>query len=337
MKSKALRIIVILLMVILILSIVTLSAGAIAKTNLAKQYPAPGQLVDVGGYKMHIYCTGQGSPTVILASGMSDFSVSWAYVQPEIAKNTRVCSYDRAGLGWSEPSPLPRTANTMAEELHTLLVNADVRGPYIMVGHSLGGMLVRVYTNSYPNEVVGMVLVDATPDEINIRQVAAVPRSAEVSERNIEQAVGQFRMYAFLSSTGLMALMPQSIPNHGLPEEAYAQYQAVLATTGFFETANDETLAVKEIVADVRALHIANFGNMPLVVFFAGSWELDPAFSEAENQQLRDVNVAMESELVMLSSNSKLIIAEESHHFIQLDQPDLVIDAIREILDAIRK
>jgi len=291
----------------------------------------------VGGYKMHIHCTGQGSPTVILASGMSDFSVSWAYVQPEIAKYTRVCSYDRAGLGWSEPSPLPRTVNTLVEELHTLLVNANVQGPYVLVGHSLGGMLIRVYANNYPDKVVGMVLVDSTPDEVDIRRAAAVPNGAELAKRNLEQGVGQFRTYAFLSSTGLMALTPQSIPNVGFPEEAYAQYQAVLATTGFFETAIDEMNALEKILVDVRALHITGFGNMPLVVLSAGRWEPDPALSDAENQQIREVIVVMQSELTDLSSDSKQIIAEQSGHFIQLDQPDLVIDAIREMLDTIRK
>lgn len=99
MKTKAFRIISIFMLVVVILTIGTGIAGAVAKSNLAKKYPAPGQLVDVGGYKMHINCTGQGGPTIIFASGMSDFSVSWAYVQPEIAKYTRVCSYDRAGMG----------------------------------------------------------------------------------------------------------------------------------------------------------------------------------------------------------------------------------------------
>src|SRR3972149_4273654 len=134
MKTKVVRIISILMLVVLILALGTLIAGAIAKANLAKLYPAPGQLVDVGGYELHINCTGQGSPTVTLAAGSLEYSLFWALVQPEVARFTRVCSYDRAGYGWSEPRPHPRTANTMVEELHTLLVNANVKGPYVLVG-----------------------------------------------------------------------------------------------------------------------------------------------------------------------------------------------------------
>lgn len=337
MKSKAFRIISILMLVILILALVTLTAGAIAKASLAKQYPAPGQLVDVGGYKMHINCTGQGSPTVILASGMSDYSVSWAYVQPEIAKYTRICSYDRAGFGWSDPSPYPRTANTMVEEVHTLLVNASVQGPYVLVGHSLGGLLVRMYTSNYPEEVVGMVLVDSAHEEMNIHRSAAVPKFAELLKDEIEQWAGQFRTFGLLSSTGIMALAPQSIPNRGFPEEAYAQYQAILATTSFFETAIDEANALEEGFANPRIFHTTSLGDMPLIVLSAGRWEPDPALSDAENQQIKEVIEIMQTELTMLSSDSKQIIAEESGHFIQLDQPDLVINAIREMIDAIRK
>jgi len=105
---------------------------------------------------MHIYCTGQGSPTVILEAGMGDSSLIWSTIQPEIANSTRVCSYDRAGYGWSEESPFPRIANTQVEELHKLLVNASIQGPYVMVGHSLGGMIVRMYAHNYPNDVNGV-------------------------------------------------------------------------------------------------------------------------------------------------------------------------------------
>ena len=130
MKTKLFRISRIVVLGVVILALVTLGAGAVAKSNLAKENPAPGQLVDVGGYKLHINCIGEGSPTVILEAGWGDYSTTWAYVQPEVAKNTRVCSYDRAGHGWSDPSPHPRTASWRVDELHTLLVNANVQGPY---------------------------------------------------------------------------------------------------------------------------------------------------------------------------------------------------------------
>src|SRR4030042_3362183 len=120
---------------------------------------------------MHINCIGQGRPTVILAAGSLEYSLFWALVQPEVARFTRICSYDRAGYRWSESSPHPRTATTMVEELHMLLVNAKVEGPYVLVGHSLGGMLMRVYAHNYTDEVIGLVLVDSLHEE----QITRVP------------------------------------------------------------------------------------------------------------------------------------------------------------------
>ena len=130
--------------------------------------PMQGQLVDVGGRKLHIYCTGEGSPTVILDSGLGDSYLSWSRVQPQIAQFTRVCAYDRAGLGFSDSSPEPRTSKVMAEELHSLLQAAKIPPPYVIVGHSMGGYNVRVYTSMYRHQIVGMVLVDAShPDQEN--------------------------------------------------------------------------------------------------------------------------------------------------------------------------
>jgi pimeloyl-ACP methyl ester carboxylesterase len=329
MKSKAFRVMSIIAMVVLILVLVTVTIGAIAKSNLVEKYPAPGQLVDVGGYKLHIHCTGQGSPTVILEAGQSDYSLIWAYVQPEVAKTNRVCSYDRAGYGWSEPSPRPRTAIAEVEELHTLLVNANIPRPYVVVGHSLGGMLVRVYAHNYPDEVVGMVLVDSFHEERPIR-------NPEVTRLN-RDAVKQLRIFSILNSTGIMALAPQSIPNRGLPEDTYAQYQAITATTGYFETWISESLAVPESANEALALQMTSFGNMPLIVLSAGQWDTISSLSDTENQKLWTDFQIQQSELMALSSVSKQTIAEQSGHHIQLDQPELVINAIRLLADEARK
>jgi pimeloyl-ACP methyl ester carboxylesterase len=137
----------------------------ISETRERRFHPMPGELVDVGGYKMHIDCIGQGSPTVILDAGLGDSFVSWSKVQPRIAKFARACSYDRAGIGYSDPSPRPRTSKDFAEELHILLHNAGIPPPYLLVGHSMGGFDVRLYASLYPSEVAGMVLVDSSHPE----------------------------------------------------------------------------------------------------------------------------------------------------------------------------
>jgi pimeloyl-ACP methyl ester carboxylesterase len=151
----------------------------LAEAADAKAYPPPGQMVDVGGYRLHINCIGTGSPTVVIEAGLGDWSTTWAgYVQPEVAKMTRVCTYDRAGMGWSEAGPLPRDAAQFAKELHSLLQNANVPGPYVMVGHSLGGFGVRVFVHDYAAEIAGVVLIESmNPRQVSQSQTEAQPQS----------------------------------------------------------------------------------------------------------------------------------------------------------------
>ena len=144
-------------------------AGAIYQavaTELAERaYPPPGEMIDVGGYSLHINCVGQGTPTVVLDSGLGDFSAQWVRVQREVSGTTRVCAYDRAGMGWSEMGPEPRDAGQITSELHTLLDRAGIEGPYVLVGHSLGGLSMLTYANRYPDEVAGVALVESSHPE----------------------------------------------------------------------------------------------------------------------------------------------------------------------------
>jgi len=311
---------------VLALTALTFTAGASAKSQLARENPPPGKLVDVGGYKMHLYCTGEGSPTVILEAGMNDFYVSWAKVQPEVAKATRVCSYDRAGLGWSEASPRPRTNEVMAEELHALLKNAGIESSYIVVGHSFGGINVRMFARQYPDEVAGMVLVDSAHEE----QGARLPFLKEASDK----FVGQFRTFSFMNSFGLMALSPETIPNRGFADEAYKQYQAVLATTTYFDGATAESLA---FYSSAPSLKVASLGDLPLIVLSHGLPDLSIGLTDEQQNQFEQEWTNMQKELVGLSSKGKQVIAEKSAHYIQLDQPDLVIESILELVRASRE
>jgi pimeloyl-ACP methyl ester carboxylesterase len=164
------------------------STAVSAQTDLPPPLAPPGQLIDVGGWRLHLNCTGSASssqPTVILEAGKGDFSVEWALVQPGVSKFARVCSYDRAGDGWSEMGPYPRTMRQIVHELHALLEKAGVKPPFVLVGHSYGGWLVRLYASTYPSEVAGMVLVDAgmdnprrmTPDGKVVRSASRRSRS----------------------------------------------------------------------------------------------------------------------------------------------------------------
>src|SRR5207244_2745846 len=145
---------------------------ALAEARDRRKYPPPGRLVDVDGHRLHLQCLGDGRPTVVLEAGLSTCSLDWSRVLPEVARLTRVCAYDRAGHGWSDRGSKPRTSQRLADELHTLLINAGIDGPYVLVGHSYGGQIARIFGTRYPDEVAGLVLVDSSHEN----QRSRIPR-----------------------------------------------------------------------------------------------------------------------------------------------------------------
>jgi pimeloyl-ACP methyl ester carboxylesterase len=278
--------------------------------------PPSGQLVDVGGYRMHIDCIGRGSPTAVLDSGLSDSSLSWYKVQPEVAQFTRVCSYDRAGLGWSEPSPNPRNSGVFAEELHTLLRNAKVDGPFVLVGHSMGGYDVRIFASRFPSQVVGIVLVDSThPDYAN--QLPELRTSSEKWRR-------QLRNQEFLMPFGLPRLMGWC--GNG-PSEIQASLRTIECNVSRLRESIAESLSIwNESAAQVRAT--GSLGDLPLIVISE-----DPAKNV---QAFLPVFEAGQQTLASLSSNSVRMTALGSGHQIQRDRPDIVIVAIKQIVEETR-
>jgi pimeloyl-ACP methyl ester carboxylesterase len=151
----------------------------------AKPTPIEG-LFDVGGYKLYLHCIGSGQPTVVLEHGLPGTAQGWAFVQPVVAHTTRVCAYDRAGAGRSDPGPRPRTSQMLVQELHRLLERAQVAPPYVLVGYSFGGLIVRLYTAQYPDEVVGLVLVDATHEDQQARFLAVLPAESPVEDASLK-------------------------------------------------------------------------------------------------------------------------------------------------------
>ena len=299
---------------ILLLAVIGATYESIESSREERE-PPPGRLVDVGGHKMHLDCTGQGTPTVILESGLWDDSTVWYKVQPEIAKLTRVCSYDRAGLGYSDPRPhqVPDSRN-IAQNLHTLLANAGVNPPYILVGHSLGGIHIRVYQNLYPSDVVGMVLVDSGhPD-----QESRLP-----SEMNKIQS----RLYLKSKLWGLA--VPLGIPR-------------LLGACGVTVECNWQVIKARDAeVNGIRASgeearHSGPIDSMPLVVVSrdpekgAAPGVIPPELSRRFEEQWTQ----MQAELLRLSTSSSQVVAIGSSDYVQIDRGDLVIASIQKVLDA---
>jgi pimeloyl-ACP methyl ester carboxylesterase len=316
------RVLLGLLALIVLLALGGAGYEAIMAAGDAKRYPPPGQLVDVGGYRMHLHCVGQGSPTVLLDAGLGAFSLDWGAVQPEIATTTRVCAYDRAGLGWSEPGPRPRSPQQFAAELHTLLTNAGVRGPYVLVAHSISDKTARLFASQHPTQVAGVVLIDArheyVDDHLTPEQVAA----EDAQQQNFQD------MIKWMARFGLVRLLwapawPSMLPgSENLSPESRTAIGVLQARPQQIESALAEGQGRMESNSLLRAA--ASLGDKPLVVL-AAAQSIDnwPFWKEA--QQI----------MTGLSSNSRLIIAPGGHA-VHFEQPALVLESIRQVVDAAR-
>ena len=283
----------------------------------ARAYPAPGQLVDVGGYRLHLNCAGAGSPTVVIDAGQGDWSTSWSsWVQPEVAKTTQVCTYDRAGMGWSEPGPFPRTAEHFAQELHSLLHNAGIPSPYVLVGHSMGGLSVRVFTRAYADEVAGVVLIESmSPSQARPSASATPPQPAGPAS--------ELSIYTLPARIGVLRLLagPLDLKSGFSPEVAGA-YVARWATPRSVQTGLDEGQGMRDSLAQAGA--VTSFGALPLIVLSRGR--------DQEQEWQR-----MQADLLRLSSNSQQLFADKSGHTVQLDQPEAAVGAIDQMVEQVRR
>jgi pimeloyl-ACP methyl ester carboxylesterase len=279
-----------------------------------------GKLVDVGGRKMHIDCTGEGSPIVVLDSGLGDSYLSWRKVQPQIAKFTRVCSYDRSGLGYSDVSPEARTSKVIAEELHALLKAANVPAPYVIAGHSMGGYDVRVYAALYRSEVAGMVLVDASHPDQQSRFPSALKNMEGSWHRKAE-----FVAYTMpFGIPRLLGLCDSSAISRAADCNFHSSREQLAEINAFPESAT-ETAAT------------GSLGDTPLAVL---SHDPDKPSSDLPAGLAKPTNEAwekMQEELAHLSTRGTRTIAKNSSHYIQIDRPDVVIDAVRKIVEEVRQ
>ncbi len=266
------------------------------QTTNAPQDTSLDKLIDLGGHKLHFNCRGEavnGSPTVVMEAGLNSSSETWTNIQPEIATFTRVCVYDRAGLGKSDPPPRPpRTSSQIAKDLHALLTKAGETGPLVVVGHSFGGIIVRMYASLYPKSVVGMVLVDSVHEEETAKWIAMMPPEIR-KQMEASGGMGQFG--------GEQIDLPKS----------QAEMQAAKWHT-----------------------------TIPLVVLSRGKASYNVEDYPPQLRSLapkgEELRIKMQKELARCSSRRKHMFAERSGHMIHHDQPEMVIDAIRQIVEATR-
>lgn len=331
------------LLLLLVLLLLAAGLGSLyesrARARELSQVEPPGQLVDVGGHQLHLVCQGErhaSQPTVLLEAGAGGWSIHWYELQRELASFARVCAYDRAGFGWSEAGPMPRDGQRIVAELHALLAGAGEPGPYVLVGASRGGQYVRLYRDAYPAEVVGLVLVDAEPEEFRTQ--------TEVGQSVAAQNQATFTLLGLLTRLGVLRLMggdPAEAPPlpclpfllDRLPPETHAAYLAVEGQPICFDTFLAEEAATEQREAQVRAAQ--PLGDLPLVVLTHGqSAPASGGASEAQVAEAEAVWQALQREMATLSSQGSLIQATQSGHDIAIDQPALVVDAIRSMVIA---
>ena len=336
---------IIILVVLLGTLVLLLAAGAVYQITGTwrdrRRFPPPGRLVWLNERRMHIQVTGEGTPTVVFESGMGASCLSWTLVQPQVARFSRAVSYDRAGLGWSDPTSEPRTAQQIAQELHALLSAAGVPGPYVLVGHSFGGYVSRVFAHQYRDHVVGMVLVDSihpaewespTPKQLRVIKVGlryawiaawlarlglvrfCLERVARGSPRLAWGAASAFGADA-ASSVQRIAGEIRKLPGPILPV-----VRGLWSQPKNFMSLGKHVAALP--VSAAQAAAVSSLGDLPLVVL-SGDHHAGPYTD-------------WQRDLAQLSSRGRHLVASDSGHWIHLDHPELVTRAIREVVAAAR-
>jgi pimeloyl-ACP methyl ester carboxylesterase len=295
--------------------------------------PAPGELIEVGDHQLHLYCIGEGSPTVMIETGLASWSIQWWHVQEAISAFTRVCTYDRAGYGWSSIGPEPRTSQKVVDEFTLLLEAANIETPIVLVGHSFGALTAQLFANQHPELTAALVLIDGPNPYI----ASTLPQ--EWNDFSL-QLYEDFPSYAEFAEQGMIPPESIEIPAN-LPEAVHSLYQQQLATPGFFRTAYAEISSFSDSLQQVEASEIT-FGDLPLLVIRRNlPLEIPeiPNLSIEITSELRELveadNTAQQEALAQLSTRGVLITAENSSHDVHFSEPQVIVEAVQAAIQAI--
>jgi pimeloyl-ACP methyl ester carboxylesterase len=294
-------------------------------------FPQVGHSVDIGGFSLNLNCTGKGRPTVILESGLGIPAIGWALVQPKIARFARVCSYDRAGYGWSDAGPFPRTSREIARELHALLRNGRVRPPYVLVGHSFGGFNIRLFNQMDPKDVAGVVFVDASQEDAEAEMSDAMKAANATSLRQLgrmDSVMGFLIDFGIARAAIERNLSAQHVPAELIREMAYLELQKK-----YLDAIFSERNSFDESAEEARAA--GDFGDKPLIVLTAGAADPEtPGVPKQDADQFFDTWVGqLQPRLVDLSTNGTQLVLLNSHHLIPFEQPQAIVDAVKQVIE----
>jgi pimeloyl-ACP methyl ester carboxylesterase len=306
--------------------------------------PPPGRLVDLGTHRLHLRCEGDGAPCVVFDAALGASSLSWSLVQPAIARVTRACTYDRAGFAWSDAGPLPRTAARIADELHELLHRAPVPAPYVLVGHSFGGLVMRLLTSRHPDAVAALVLIEpAVPEEWaepTPEQRALLARGTRLCGYGTTAArIGIARTVAMLARVGALGMARSIVkvvsrgglrredegvlaPIWKLPREVRSVLAEMWTQPKFFQALGSQIENMCVSAAEALREAPSSYGDLPLVVITA---------SGASARR-----VQADAALASRSTRGRQVFAADSGHWVPLDAPQVVIDAIIEVVRMVR-
>lgn len=302
-------------------------------------YIRPERLVDIGdGRRMNLYCIGYGSPTVIFEAGLGDQIRAWAMVQPAIAKVTRTCSYDRAGLGFSDSSGRPGTAENALDDLHRLLAAASIKPPFVLVGHSLGGLYMQLFADRYRSEVAGMVLVDPVSFDQGRRYDALDPAMTVENRKFVRFLHDQCIPAARKGYVGEASLFKKCVgkadPHFGAAFNH--DFLANHSTPKYMQAAWSEWANVFGVSSDEVRAAKRSYGDMPLTVLSRAPFPRQPRETQAMRDAKNYLWVELHDDIAALSTRGVNEIVPGAGHYIEFDKPGVVIDAIRHIIDTVR-